>query len=340
MAHPRTPDLISIVEAVYDVEQTRDAWLSGILASISANMPGVSGVGGILYRIGEDELELDAAAAVNTDPKWLEIGRASHSDPITRRGFQWTYQNLLCADMVERAQRLPNHEHLAEAYRRSNIEGCLLLNGYDPGGFGCGLYLFGATRFEANGKLQETYQRIATHLATAYRLQRRLGDTHALTAPRAEAVIDPAGKFSDLSGKATEADGARSISIAFQDRERARKEVRHSDPPRAISLWRGMVTGRWTLVDKIERDGRRYVIARENIPAARGPEALSERERQVTALAALGRHNKLIAYELGLAPATVRVLLARACAKTGAKSRIELIERYRGFLGRVAIAGS
>jgi DNA-binding CsgD family transcriptional regulator len=33
----------------------------------------------------------------------------------------------------------------------------------------------------------------------------------------------------------------------------------------------------------------------------------------------------VIAYELGLAHATVRVLLARAAAKLGARSRVELI---------------
>jgi DNA-binding NarL/FixJ family response regulator len=38
------------------------------------------------------------------------------------------------------------------------------------------------------------------------------------------------------------------------------------------------------------------------------------REQQVVALATLGRTNKFIAYELGLAHSTVRVLMARACA--------------------------
>ena len=64
----------------------------------------------------------------------------------------------------------------------------------------------------------------------------------------------------------------------------------------------------------------------------KGPASLSDRERQVTALAASGRHNKLIAYELGLSPATVRVLMARAAAKLGVASRDELVERYRQHL--------
>jgi len=55
---------------------------------------------------------------------------------------------------------------------------------------------------------------------------------------------------------------------------------------------------------------------------------LSGRERQVLELAALRRSNKLIAYELGLAHATVRVLLSRAASKLGATSRAALVAEY------------
>jgi DNA-binding NarL/FixJ family response regulator len=50
-------------------------------------------------------------------------------------------------------------------------------------------------------------------------------------------------------------------------------------------------------------------------------------------LQALGRSNKLIAYELGLAHSTVRVLVARAAEKCGARARAEL-------MARIAASGS
>jgi DNA-binding NarL/FixJ family response regulator len=40
-----------------------------------------------------------------------------------------------------------------------------------------------------------------------------------------------------------------------------------------------------------------------------------------------GSHNKAIAFELGIAHSTVRVLLARAAAKLGVRSRTEVLER-------------
>jgi DNA-binding CsgD family transcriptional regulator len=44
---------------------------------------------------------------------------------------------------------------------------------------------------------------------------------------------------------------------------------------------------------------------------------LTQRERQVVALYRLGAGSKLIAHELGIADATVRVLLGRAARRLG-----------------------
>ena len=65
----------------------------------------------------------------------------------------------------------------------------------------------------------------------------------------------------------------------------------------------------------------------QDAPATKERAALSMRERQVASLAALGRSNKLIAYELGLAHSTIRVLVARACVKLDVSSRRALVAR-------------
>jgi DNA-binding NarL/FixJ family response regulator len=56
---------------------------------------------------------------------------------------------------------------------------------------------------------------------------------------------------------------------------------------------------------------------------------LSPRERQVLERAILGSENKVIAYDLGLADSTVRVLMRRAAIKLGARTRAGAIEAYR-----------
>ncbi len=83
----------------------------------------------------------------------------------------------------------------------------------------------------------------------------------------------------------------------------------------------------WTPVETFERDGRRFVLAIERAPDTECLALLSAREREVVKKALLGHDNKTIAFELGLAHSTVRVLMARAASKAGAGSRRELLRK-------------
>ena len=88
------------------------------------------------------------------------------------------------------------------------------------------------------------------------------------------------------------------------------------------------VGSRWILIDGFEQGGRRYIVAMERP----GAERLSATEWAVLHLAIAEATNKEIAYELGLAHATVRVLLHRAAAKFGVRTRAELIREFRNQL--------
>ncbi|CAN5924334.1 hypothetical protein BH11MYX4_BH11MYX4_38680 [soil metagenome] len=100
--------------------------------------------------------------------------------------------------------------------------------------------------------------------------------------------------------------------------------------PAETMACRGSTGKRWLVVDRFERDGRRFVVVQEGATAAA---VLSEREDAVLAACAAGHHDKLIAFDLGLAPSTVRVLVFRAVRKLGASSRTEAIVRYRAGAG-------
>jgi DNA-binding NarL/FixJ family response regulator len=96
--------------------------------------------------------------------------------------------------------------------------------------------------------------------------------------------------------------------------------------------WRGLVCGRWRLVDHFDADGRHYVvttIAAGDAPSR--PGAMSEREHEVLSRAASGLTNKEIAMELGLAQSTVRVLVHRAARKLGTVDRAEALARFRAL---------
>lgn len=99
-----------------------------------------------------------------------------------------------------------------------------------------------------------------------------------------------------------------------------------ADAEDGVSRCRALIGSRWTLLDRFEVLGRRYVLAVET--RSRGSAALSLRERQILAFAGLGYSNKLIAYELGISHSTVKVLLSRAAAKLGVTSRQEMVNCY------------
>jgi DNA-binding CsgD family transcriptional regulator len=79
------------------------------------------------------------------------------------------------------------------------------------------------------------------------------------------------------------------------------------------------------VVSRFQRGGVRYVVAREDRSAARASESLTAREREVVARVAAGQSTKEVAYELGIADVTVRVLLSRAAARLGVGSRAALL---------------
>jgi DNA-binding CsgD family transcriptional regulator len=128
-------------------------------------------------------------------------------------------------------------------------------------------------------------------------------------------------------GPAKEAANQAAIVRAVRSMDAARSRKRGQDPREGIKQWKSVVAERWTMLDHFEIGGKRFVLAMENRPKPPSFGLLSPREHQVLSRALLGKQNKEIAVALGLAPSTVRVLLARAAAKVGARSRAELLEK-------------
>lgn len=327
LRHTRA-DLIRILEAIYEVEQPRKAWLRGVLHAALASLGHDAGIAGVLYDISDGRaLRTEAVLGVDLVPGWREMGVEMHASPALAGGIADGYRNVLCGTLRESLNAATAAE-VHRYYTRFGFDDGLLINGMDVSGMGSAIFNFSTTRFDLAPRTREILCRVATHLATGYRLQRRLAEKEAGAVARVEAVLRTGGKVDHAEPPAQSREARSSLTEAVKRREWARGRARRNDTD-AVSAWRGLVTGRWTLVDSYERGGRRYILARENAPVAGGPRTLSERERQVISLAALGRSNKLIAYELDLAHSTVRVLLSRAAAKLGVTSRAELIQLWQ-----------
>jgi DNA-binding CsgD family transcriptional regulator len=129
-------------------------------------------------------------------------------------------------------------------------------------------------------------------------------------------------------GRARPRSAQDKLADAVRTHDRLRTDAsRRRDPDAALRLFEGLLAGRWTLVDRFERDGRRYVVAYENTDETA---ALSPREREVLVLGARGLSVKRIAAELAISQGAAGAYFASARRKTGISSRAELARWFRG----------
>ncbi len=205
--------------------------------------------------------------------------------------------------------------------------GALGVRAVDFDGRGVVIAMISDARRARDAGLRRTLECVAAHVTTALRLRRTAlpPDPHA---EGVEAVLDPAGRVRDARGEAAPRSAREALAESARRIAWARGRARRADPEEALRLWRGLVDGTWSLVDHVESDGRRFFLARRNPPGAADPKALSSRERDILALAALGHSNKYVGYLLGLAPSTVAGHLAAAQRKLGLGSRSDLISVF------------
>jgi len=175
---------------------------------------------------------------------------------------------------------------------------------------------------------QIRWGRIAAHVAAGMRLRRHVE-------PEVEALVRPDGTVDHAEGAATSRSALESLREAVRIRERARTT---SDDEGLIEAWRGLVAGRWSLVDRFDTNGRRVFLARRNDPREAKHVALTQLEVNVARLASVGHSNKLLAYELGVGESTISTALSRAMSKLGVATRSELVDLVWSFGGAHELA--
>lgn len=170
-------------------------------------------------------------------------------------------------------------------------------------------------------RVRGIWQRVGLHVVAGLRLRRKL----AAQATRRDALLSPSGKVEDASATVAD-DGAarRALADAVRSMDQARRSDVRSSPDRALELWRGLVAGRWSLVDHWEHGGRRYIAAYSNRPGLRDPRALTETEQSILRYIAVGSTNKEASYALGLSEKTVSWCVTQILRKLRVRSRVDL----------------
>jgi DNA-binding CsgD family transcriptional regulator len=337
MAVPN-PAMIDLTEHVYDLDVPREDWIPSLLETGLPVFDHGQGVVATTYlHAHEDGKPVPTNFFVGSGPahlseRLLKLGHAVDDETMSelnRSGVVTT----LSAEAHRVSGGIASLEELV-----APAKDVLAITAVDPNGVGLSLAIMLPERTALIGKDRQLWQMLGAHLVAGFRLRQSLQEmreamgTQPPLPDNAEAVLDPKQfRITDAVGRATEGETGAFIRDAARLIDRARGRLRKEDPEEALSIWRALVDGRWSMVDWFDSDGRRFILAHPNPPHLRDPRGLDERERQVATYVGLGESNKLISYRLGISQALVSKALKSAMRKLGVKTRPQMVERLRGL---------
>ncbi len=332
-------DCVRIIEAGYAAAASDEEWMAGVLEPLEPLTRGMGLMSGIVDfdeggpRVGNWLPR--GAVPEGFAPGWQALyAHLGQHFPDSLRNLLSPNPSVICW-ATERASCLPGAALpvARELLGRARFKDALGLLAAEPSG--PSLLVTVPYREEVTVPPRTLHQltRATAHLCSALRLRRRAlapVDEVGGLAQDVEAVLDPSGRMQHArhgaEGKAERA----SLSGIVRRIERARGRLRRTDPEEALEIWLALFDGRWSVVERTESDGRRFLLARRNPPGDRDPIALTQGERDVLACVARGHSNKYTGYLLGVATSTVATRLESALRKLGLPARRDAIEMLAG----------
>jgi DNA-binding CsgD family transcriptional regulator len=318
-------------DAAYDLERDDQSWLRSVMETATA----VFGRGTIAHGAIYDASDVSAFRVLNAEfidmsqdaIACLMRGLALFNPQFVARSFRSLLANSSRGDGIALPELAPMYEELAPY----GLVDAFNLNGLDPSGIGTFFAMWTDRIVEVSQGERDLFRRMAHHLGAAHRVRRRLRASQPEQATPdptqgAEAILDARKRVVHAQGPAESKLAREDLIAAANARDWARR--RGANAGERLRDWQPLTRARWTLVDSFEQGGGRYVVARENQSSLEGLEALTDRERQTVVYLAIGQSTKETAYALGISDATVRVLLARAAAKLGVRTRRQLLEHH------------
>lgn len=346
---PSAESVLTFVERAYDVEASDQDWVNGLAA---AALPLVDSGGGVHAFRFDITAELSGEATlVGGTESWQRDWRAVWWDGFMRQLPVETVRMMVEFGPVSHtsslwsavARRIPTFEQLLAARGgRAALKAAgaatagmpypdsLNLVGADPSGIGVALCAnrVAVATSPPDVRTRAILGRLTGHMAAAARLRVRVGRSALLNA--ADAVLDANGTLLHAEPEVKAKLTREALRAAARDVTRARTKRGH-DADAILKMWRALFAGEFSVVDVFDSDGRRFLVAKSNAPSpagARDPR-FSRRERQVLALVAAGCSNKLIGYQLGLAPSTVASHVQRLVRMLGARGPAAFVRRAR-----------
>jgi DNA-binding CsgD family transcriptional regulator len=339
----KRPDWVSLIEASYSLEGNDSVWLKRVLDQASPLLARGSEPVGWTFDCTPTTFSLGSFSE-GTSKALTYAARMSHA-LSPEKSLDLTYRTgVVIATASELVfPRLPDMHKMFLKLLKGRVQDLLVINCQSGVGSGLSIGMLLKETSKASEQERRRWPQIAAHVGAAIRL-RSMATNVLLDSPEVEAVLDSAGILHDARGPAKNKDARENLREIVRRIERSRTHAGRTDADTALSNWEGLVGGRWSMVDRFDNDGRRFVIAIKNDPNHPDPRGLTVRERQIAEYVGLGCASKEIAYTLGLSEAAITNCTARAQHKLGMTTRAELVaffspSGFRRKLAETSLAG-
>ena len=337
--NPATDVAIDIVEAAYDLEQQPGDWLPNLVHAVSQAMDVDVGVYGQLYGgVSEDGQPMTSqlCAEWGLPDYYNRLGRAAQE--AGPELIAASSQSLVSTVVVTSEWKNQWPAAAKALTKHFECEDMLAICAMDPDYHGAMVAGHTNGTIVLSPAARRHWHMLGVHIAAGARLQAHFTDLGAGAVPptdlplNAEALVDPKNFIiAEAALEAKDRAASEIIRGAAQRVDRARGKLRTTDPHGALEMWKGLVNGRWSLVDWFDTDGRRFVLAKPNAPDIGDPRGLTEREHQVVTYTSYGESSKMISYRFGISQPGVSKSLRSAMKKLGVQTRPQLVEKLRGL---------
>jgi DNA-binding CsgD family transcriptional regulator len=341
-------DPIALVEACYALRASEAQWLQAIA---DAARPLMRSPTVIAYHVDFDDkgLHIDREVQSGEDMGDVAGQIRAYGDGFARRragvASAEDHETLTVIERVIRTQLSEPVDRMLMSEMRScaprwaytlgkSVRELLFSINHHIDGHGA-TYIVGArdTPGQMHARERTQFQKLSAHIKAGLRLRRRLGELMH-SAPQVQvteggAVLDASAKVVHADGEAREDDAREALEQRAREIDRARTHKSGRDE-HALEVWRGLTSGRWSLVERFDSDGKRFMLAHKNAEQVSDPRGLTALEARVTKLAVRGYSDKLIAYHLDIAESTASMQLASALRKLSLSGRVELVRTLGG----------
>jgi DNA-binding CsgD family transcriptional regulator len=327
-------DVIAVVEATYRIDGTDSEWLQGIAAAVAPLLDDGLGISALTTEARAGRVFIRDAACVGGSPE-LHEAVASYAGNARPSVLLDAFRFARCSSMSVAAggRHCLSEDPASLAFACLGIRDALGILGIDGTRHTAAISVYLGDWSSPSPRFVARWNRVASHLAAGFRIRRGLATVDKAgivpdPVSGSEAILTPGGQVKHSEGAAHHAH--RSLARAVVGMERARGRLRVDDPDTALNAWRGLVSGRWSLVDHVDTDGQRFLLARENEPNVVAPTSVTPRERAVLSARARALSLKIIAYDLGLSIPAISASLASGMKKLGISCETELVALFAG----------